>query len=187
MPVWITSLFINFWRYSLFRVFVKYLTDVRVTVFNWMETTSSSFTSSYVFYPRNFFVTNAIASWTLGWISIKMNLKITELCEWLLQAADLNFVVSNLYWRQLYSLVLLTTFSNKWSKNVCLHVSFLLYWVKQIVSQLKHCNCSCWGFLCVFNKCGTTVLKFVADIYRLWLNKNKESSLYLVINHCLFM
>ena len=149
MPVWITSLLINFQKYSFFKVFVKYLTDVRLTVFNWMETTSSSVTLSYIFYPHNFFITNAIVSWTLGGISIKMNLKITSLCEWLLQTADLNFVVSNLYWRQLYSLVLLTTFSNKWSKNVCLRVSILLYWVKQIVSQLKRYNCSCWGFLFV--------------------------------------
>lgn len=139
------------------------------------------------FLPYNFFITNAIASWTLGGISIKMNLKITSLCEWLLQTADLNFVVSNLYWRQLYSLVLLTTFSNKWSKNGCLCVSSLLYCVKQIVSQLKDYNCSFWGFLMCLNKLGTIVLKFVVYIYRLWLNKNKKSSVYLAINHCLFM
>jgi hypothetical protein len=149
LPVWITLLLINFQRYSLFKVFVKYLRGVRLTVFSWMETTLSSVNSLYIFYPHNFFITNAIVSWTLGGISIKMNLKIASLCEWLLQTADLNFVVSNLYWRQLYTLVLLTTFSNKWSKNGHLRVSILLSWVKQIVSQLKRYNCSCWGFLCV--------------------------------------
>jgi len=63
------------------------------------------------FYPHN--LKNAIASWILGGISIKKNSKITKLCDRLVQTPDINFVVSNIYYRQMYTLVILTIFSKQ--------------------------------------------------------------------------
>jgi hypothetical protein len=65
---------------SLFEVFVEYL----ICKSHHVQLNGNNFIFGHFivrFYPHNFFITNAFASWALGGISLKMNLTITSLSE----------------------------------------------------------------------------------------------------------
>ena len=54
LPLWITSLLINFQRYCTFKIIVKYVTDIIVRVSKWLETTSSFLSLLRRFLPQSF-------------------------------------------------------------------------------------------------------------------------------------